>query len=73
MSVDLMTFVLDKLPRERAQLEAIATRSKVPIHTLVKIVSGETKNPRVKTAQALYNVLAAQELAKKRRAPGACA
>lgn len=67
MRFDLMKFVLDRLPSARSELEVIATRSKVPIHTLLKIANGETKNPRVRTAQALYDTL------KRKRGNGASA
>lgn len=38
---------------EKEALEAVARGSGVPVHTLRKIVTGETENPRVKTVEQL--------------------
>lgn len=53
--------VLDRLkeklpaPSERAQLEAVASGSGVPFHTLLKIVNNATKDPRASTVQRLLD------------------
>jgi len=39
--------------RPQADLVAISEQSGVPFHTLLKIASGETKNPRVRTVEQL--------------------
>jgi hypothetical protein len=47
-------------PKDRLALERVAAGSGVPIHTLLKIVNGETADPRVSTYQALFNYLEKQ-------------
>lgn len=48
-----MDFLRAKLPHDKAELERIATGAKVPFHTLRKIQSGETQNPRIATVENL--------------------
>lgn len=40
------------------QVRPLADRAGVPIHTVMKIRSGETDNPRVRTVEALAQALA---------------
>jgi transcriptional regulator with XRE-family HTH domain len=39
------------------QVRALATASGVPFHTLLKIRSGETDNPRIRTVERLHAAL----------------
>lgn len=43
----------------RAQLDRIATLSGVPVHTIIKIQRGDTKNPGVLAIQKLFPVVCA--------------
>lgn len=53
----LLESIKRKLPpaHEREALEAVATGSGVPFHTLLKIVTGETEDPRSSTLQMLVD------------------
>lgn len=55
MRKSLLDQVKDRLPAasEKAALTEIAEGSGVPFHTLLKIVKGETSDPRVSTVQSL--------------------
>lgn len=55
MHADLLAQLKEKLPAadDAAELVAIAAGSGVSIHTLRKIVTGETADPRVSTVQSL--------------------
>lgn len=62
----LLSYVLERLPQQGAphymqRLEQIATGAKVPVHTLIKIAKGETKDPRVGTVQSLHDYFKALE------------
>lgn len=64
MSQSLLSTLKKKLPaaNERAALESVSAGSGVPYHTLLKIVKGETTDPRVSTVEQLlayYERLAA--------------
>lgn len=54
-SPNLLLQVRRKLPpaNEKQRLEEVAKRSGVPFHTLLKIITGETANPRIKTVEKL--------------------
>lgn len=54
-SPNLLLQVRRKLPpaNEKEKLEAAAKGSGVPFHTLLKIITGETANPRIKTVEKL--------------------
>ena len=56
---NLLRRVRRNLPpaNEKKLLEEVAGKSGVPFHTLLKIVKGETANPRVKTVQKLLNYI----------------
>lgn len=52
-------------PLSNQQLEWLAVRSGVPYHTLLKIRSGETANPRIDTVrQFLCHVASAAKTAR---------
>lgn len=56
MITDMDTFdtILQRLAKNtRSELAGIAEKSGVPFHTLLKIASGETQNPRVRTVEHL--------------------
>lgn len=55
MKTNLLQSVKARLPAasDRAALESVAVGSGVPYHTLLKIVTGETTDPRVSTVQSL--------------------
>jgi predicted transcriptional regulator len=55
--VSLLKSVRRRLPpaNEKGRLEAVAKESGVPFHTLLKIVNGQTENPRIKTVEKLLN------------------
>ena len=42
-------------PLSWSQLEELAERSGVPFHTLRKVATGETQDPRISTVQALLD------------------
>lgn len=48
-----------RLPRDGAAQRALARASGVSFYTLRKLVSGETDNPRVRTAEALERAMRA--------------
>lgn len=54
-------------PSEKAELERVAKGSGVPYHTLLKIASGETEDPRTSTVNRLVVYFRARE-SKERRA-----
>lgn len=53
--VSLLLKVRRRLPpaNERDRLEEVAKESGVPFHTLLKVITGETANPRIKTVEKL--------------------
>lgn len=55
MTPDVLSRLKAKLPpaNDRAALERVATGSGVPYHTLLKIVKGETTDPRLSTVESL--------------------
>jgi predicted transcriptional regulator len=59
---NLLRQVRRQLPpaNEKAKLEAVAKGSGVPFHTLLKIVKGQTANPRILTVQKLLNYVYAK-------------
>lgn len=56
---DLLDHIKAKLPapHDRAGLEKVSAGSGVPFHTLLKIVKGETADPRISTVQNLARYL----------------
>lgn len=54
---NLLLQVRRSLPpaNEKGELLKAAKASGVPFHTLLKIVTGETENPRIKTIQKLLS------------------
>lgn len=44
----------------RPDMRELAEQSGVPLHTILKIKSGETDNPKIKTVQALHDVIASK-------------
>ena len=50
--------LVSALPTARAALESLATAADVPYHTLLKIARGETRNPRIRTVEAIRKALA---------------
>ncbi len=66
MQVDsLLAQLLAKLPppTERDRLEEVAAAAGVPYHTLLKIVKGETADPRVSTVDSLLKYFREREAA----------
>lgn len=57
MSQTLMSQVLTILGTHPGQWRAVAVLSGVPLKTLEKIARGETRNPRVRTVEAILRVL----------------
>lgn len=55
MNLSLLAALKQKLPpaNDRAALEAVAAGAGVPYHTLLKIVKGETSDPRVSSVEKL--------------------
>lgn len=55
MNSSLLEQLKKKLPAQtdRAGLEAVAASTGVPYHTLLKIVKGETEDPRISTVERL--------------------
>jgi len=49
----------------QGDIRVLAEQSGVPYHTLLKIKSGETANPKVKTVQALLDVLCSSQVRKR--------
>jgi hypothetical protein len=54
---DILGYVMERLPEDRSELERVAEGAKVPLGTLTKIWTKQTKNPRVLTVQRLANYL----------------
>lgn len=63
-------YVRLRLPKrgDRPELETVAKGAGVPYHTLLKIVSGETSDPRTSTVNRLSIYFRALESKKHRRA-----
>ena len=63
MTQDLLKVLKVRLAgvKDRTELAEVARESGVPIHTLLKIVSGETADPRVSTVQALLRYFDVQK------------
>lgn len=61
----LLQELLALLPKasERERLEEIARSAEVPYHTLLKIVNGQTTDPRVSTVDSLLRYLRQREAA----------
>jgi predicted transcriptional regulator len=51
----LLLKVRRRLPpaNEKGRLEAVSKEANISFHTLLKIVTGETSNPRIKTVEKL--------------------
>ena len=64
MEPGLFAYIKKKLPppNERRALEAIAKGADVPYHTLLKIASGETVDPRVSTVENLTRYFRKREV-----------
>lgn len=60
MDADLLIDLKARLPaaNDRQALEKLAQEAAVPYHTLLKIVKGETSDPRISTVQRLHKALA---------------
>lgn len=50
--------LVSALPTDRVALESLAAAADVPYHTLLKIARGETRNPRIRTVEAIRKALA---------------
>lgn len=61
----LLDYLLARLPTaaEKDRLQEIATAAGVPYHTLLKIVKGETADPRISTVDSLLKYLREREAA----------
>lgn len=61
----LLDYLLARLPgaTEKDRLQEVATAAGVPFHTLLKIVKGETADPRVSTVDSLLKYLREKEAA----------
>lgn len=59
MPMDTNSFdsLVRTLPTDKARLEAIAVVSKVSYHTLLKIANGQTRNPRIRTVEAISDAV----------------
>jgi predicted transcriptional regulator len=55
---ELLATVLRRLGREKGNLRRISEETGVPYPTLTKISSGAVTDPRVSTAQTLFNYFA---------------
>lgn len=53
--IDLLGYVKGELSHRRGFWREISASTNVPYFTLSKISNGTTKNPRIKTVQALAN------------------
>jgi predicted transcriptional regulator len=53
MTYDALLNHLRTIKGSRGSLEQFAANSGVPYHTLLKIVSGETKDPGIRTVEKL--------------------
>lgn len=53
MSTSLLMVLRERLPAARAEVMRLGEACGVPPHTVLKIWSGETTNPRIKTVEAL--------------------
>lgn len=65
MAPKIVLGIRSKLPasNDKDELERIARESKVPYHTLLKIVNGQTEDPRVSTIEKLQRYFEAREVA----------
>lgn len=65
MEPGLLKYIRERLPApsEKEQLETIAKGADVPYHTLLKIASGETGDPRVSTVENLIRYFREREAA----------
>jgi predicted transcriptional regulator len=61
----ILKYVRERLPapNDRTRLEEIAKGAAVPYHTLLKIASGETTDPRVSTVENLLRYFQEREAA----------
>lgn len=64
----MLKYVLDRLPTDKAELEAIAAACEVPVKTIEKIARGYTKNPTIDSLQPLYDYFRARRAAKRKAA-----
>ena len=55
--------LLRSLPSEAEKLEALAAAARVPFHTLLKIAKGVTKNPRIRTVEAIAKAMQGERAA----------
>lgn len=58
---DFQTLVGALRAMSLTQVRELSLRTAVPIHTLMKIRSGETANPRVKTVEAIGAALCSED------------
>lgn len=61
----LLKYLLERLPKpdDKEGLERVAKGADVPFHTLLKVVKGETVDPRVSTFERLVRYLGECEAA----------
>ena len=61
----LLEYLLERLPpaSDKPRLAQVARDAAVPFHTLLKIVKGETTDPRLRTVQNLLSYYRQRELA----------
>lgn len=57
MKTPMLEYVRARLPETYRELEVISEGSGVPFHTLLKIRTGETPNPRIGTLQPVYDYI----------------
>ena len=56
--MNILTLIQTHLAKcKDKDLKALAAKSGVPYHTLLKIKSGETKNPRIFTVLAIFEAV----------------
>lgn len=61
--MDIFTFTKSHVDNLKyRELDSLAERSGVPVHTINKIKSGETKNPGVLTVQKLFDAIVGKSL-----------
>ena len=65
MDQPLLSYLLPRLPgpNEKDRLQEVAAAAGVPYHTLLKIVKGETADPRVSTVDSLLRYVREREAA----------
>lgn len=62
--MNMMTAILERIENfSMADMHQLSDISGVPFHTIYKIKRGETTDPGVKTAEAIYKALTSKEAA----------